>query len=86
MVNIVSFDWLEDSLIKMHPCNEREYLMSINGKAQKEKKKMKKAVREDNIKKGCESCRGPEAIRLVYPKVHSNWRYSGSIRKGVQRI
>ena len=26
-VKIVSFDWLEDSLIKMYPRNEREYLM-----------------------------------------------------------
>lgn len=31
---------------------ERDYLMSLNGKTHREDKKKKKAVREENIKKG----------------------------------
>ena len=53
----MSFDWLEDSLIAMRPCKERNYLMSLNQRAKKEDKMKKKAVREENIKKGSKSFR-----------------------------
>lgn len=52
-IKIVSFDWLEDSLMWMRPKNEREYLMAPRVKMAVETKAKKKAVRKDNIAKGC---------------------------------
>ncbi len=51
----MSFDWLEDCLIGMRSLKERDYLMSLNGRVQKEDKKKKKAIRQENIKKGSKS-------------------------------
>jgi len=51
-VKIVSFDWLEDSLMKQSPKNVREYLMAPISKAKAETKARKKATRKKNIAKG----------------------------------
>jgi len=51
-VKIVSFDWLEDSLIAMRVKNEREYLMGIRVKAAAQTKEKKKMLRKGNVKKG----------------------------------
>ena len=51
-VHIVSFDWLEDSLMRGRPRNERDYLMGPRVKAEAATKAKKKKARNDNIKKG----------------------------------
>lgn len=51
-VKIVSFDWLEDSLMKQRPKNVREYLMAPITKAKVETKVKKKILRKKNIAKG----------------------------------
>lgn len=51
-VHIVSFDWLEDSLMRGRPRNERDYLMGPRVKAEAATKAKKKRVRKENIKKG----------------------------------
>lgn len=51
-VKIVSFDWLEDTLLKERPVKESEYLMAPLVKCAKDIKEKKKAVRNDNIEKG----------------------------------
>ena len=51
-VKIVSWDWLEDSLMKEHAMKEFEYLLAPLVKCAKEAKEKKKAVRKENIRKG----------------------------------
>ncbi|KAL9633021.1 MAG: hypothetical protein Q9164_004947 [Protoblastenia rupestris] len=53
-VKIVSFDWLEDSLLSKPPRvrNEREYLMTSIIRTTAETKERKKLVRKQNITKG----------------------------------
>ena len=48
-VKIVSFDWLEDSLMAKSAKREGEYLMGARAKTAKETKEKKKAVRKENI-------------------------------------
>ena len=54
-VHIVSFDWLEDSLMRGRPRNERDYLMGPRVKAEAATKAKKKKARKENIKKGSKS-------------------------------
>ena len=51
-VKIVSFDWLEDSLLKRRVQNERQYAMSVATRIEADTKSKKKAVRKANILKG----------------------------------
>lgn len=51
-VKIVSFDWLEDSLMKGMAENEREYLMGPRTRLAVDNKAKKKATRRKNIAKG----------------------------------
>jgi hypothetical protein len=51
-VKIVSFDWLEDSLMKQSPKNARDYLMVPMTKVKAETKAKKKMLRKKNIAKG----------------------------------
>lgn len=51
-VMIVSFDWLEDSLMKMVPQKIAQYLMVPRVKAAAETKAKKKTIRKKNIAKG----------------------------------
>jgi len=51
-IRIVSFDWLEDSLLRMKPKNEREYLMEPRAQSAAETKAKKKVIRKKNIAKG----------------------------------
>lgn len=51
-VKIVSFDWLEDSLMKQTAKSTGGYLMSPRTKAAAEIKAKKKVVRKKNIAKG----------------------------------
>ena len=51
-VKIVSFDWLEDSLMKRMPKNEREYLMGPRMQMEAEARAKKRYVRKKNIAKG----------------------------------
>ena len=51
-IYIVSFDWLEDSLMKGRPRNERDYLISPRVKTEAATKARRKLVRKQNIKKG----------------------------------
>ncbi len=53
-LKIVSFDWLEDSLMKGSPKQEGPYLMNRQVKVAAKVKAEKKAVRKENIQKGCE--------------------------------
>ncbi|KAF6231217.1 hypothetical protein HO173_010549 [Letharia columbiana] len=54
-VKIVSWDWLEDTLMKEHPMKESEYLMAPLVKCAADNKEKKKAVRKENIRKGMEN-------------------------------
>lgn len=58
---IVSFDWLEDSLMNMYPQNEAGYLLHRRIQAAAKAKKAKKAVRRGKIRKAVKafekSCR-----------------------------
>ena len=54
-VRIVSWDWLEDSLMKGRALKEFEYLLAPLIKCAKEAKEKKKAVRRENIRKGSKS-------------------------------
>lgn len=56
-VKIVSWDWLEDTLMKGRPLKEFEYLLAPSMKCATETKEKKKAVRKENIKKGSKSSR-----------------------------
>ena len=67
-VKIVSFDWLEDSLMKMTPRNEREYLMSAKTKTHKDAQKKKKALREKNIQKGRKPVQALYYDGLLFPR------------------
>lgn len=49
---IVSYDWLEDSLMKRSPKKEGEYLMRRKVKAIAKAKAKKKVVRKENLKAG----------------------------------
>ncbi|KAM0805679.1 hypothetical protein BDR22DRAFT_968894 [Usnea florida] len=51
-VKIVSWDWLEDTLMKEHPMKESEYLLRPLVKVATESKEKKKAVRKENIRQG----------------------------------
>ena len=51
-IHIVSFDWLEDSLMKGRPRDERDYLMAPRVKVEATTKAKKKKARRENIKKG----------------------------------
>ncbi|KAF6221291.1 hypothetical protein HO133_002146 [Letharia lupina] len=51
-VKIVSWDWLEDTLMKEHPMKESEYLMAPLVKCAADNKEKKKAARKENIRKG----------------------------------
>lgn len=51
-VKIVSYDWFEDSLLANHPQKESKYLMAPLIKCAGEAKAKKKAVRQENIRKG----------------------------------
>ena len=51
-VHIVSFDWLEDSLMKGRPRDERDYLIAPRVKVEAATKAKKKKARRENIKKG----------------------------------
>ncbi|KAL6715479.1 hypothetical protein ACLMJK_006440 [Lecanora helva] len=53
-VKIVSFDWLEDSLMSRMRRNEREYLMGPHAKLAALAKAKKKKTRRKNIAKGME--------------------------------
>lgn len=50
-LHIISFDWLEDSLMKKRPLRAGEYLMERLMKARYDKKKQKR----ENIKEGSKS-------------------------------
>ena len=54
-IKIVSFDWLEDSLMTKRARNERPYLMGPMANTAKETKTQKKIIRKKNITKGCKS-------------------------------
>ena len=49
---IVSYDWLEDSLVKFTCKRAGPYLLSAQFKASEKTKAKKKEVRDTNIKKG----------------------------------
>ena len=51
-LKIVSYDWLEDSLMKRSPRKEGEYLMHRKIKAIAKAKAKKKVVRKENLKAG----------------------------------
>lgn len=51
-VKIVSYDWFEDTLLEKHPQKEFKYLMAPLIKCAREAKTKKKAVRQENIRKG----------------------------------
>ncbi|CAD6575326.1 MAG: hypothetical protein ASARMPREDX12_001535 [Alectoria sarmentosa] len=53
-VKIVSYDWFEDSLLKRYPQKEFDYLMAPLIKCAAETKTKKKAVRQENIRRGME--------------------------------
>ena len=62
-VKIVSWDWLEDTLMKGRPIEESAYLMAPLVKRAEDAKEKRKAVRRENIEKGSEwpsldVCRG----------------------------
>ena len=57
-VKIVSFDWLEDSLLKKSAKREGEYLMNNRTKSTAQKKEKKKMVRKANVKKSSECTHG----------------------------
>ena len=54
-VKIVSWDWLEDSLMKEHPMRELDYLLAPLVKCAKDAREKKKAVRKENIRRGSKS-------------------------------
>lgn len=61
---IVSFDWLEDSLMKSWPRKEANYVLERQVRAAKKSKKEKKAVKKENIRNG----------RKFYPPPSSPFR------------
>ncbi|MCJ1425716.1 hypothetical protein MMC29_003616, partial [Sticta canariensis] len=60
-LSIVTFDWLEDSLMKMYARKETGYFLHRQGRASAKAKKTKKTVRKQTIQKGMKafekSCR-----------------------------
>ena len=51
-VNIVSFDWLEDSLMEHRPLKEGKYLMSRLERIQEKAKEIQKETKEDHVGQG----------------------------------
>ncbi|KAL8783499.1 MAG: hypothetical protein Q9195_009369 [Heterodermia aff. obscurata] len=54
-IKIVSYDWLEDSLMNHRPLREEPYLMKRRNLRDVEKRAKKRETRKQNIKKGSES-------------------------------
>ena len=51
-IKIVSYDWLEDSLLNHSPKREGDYLLNRQVKTKAKSKAKKKAIRKENIRKG----------------------------------
>ena len=54
-IAIVSYDWLEDSLMLRRPQPEASYLMKPGRAEAVKNRREKKQQRRQNIKKGCKS-------------------------------
>lgn len=83
-IKIISWDWLEDTLMKGRPVQEFEYLMGPLVKCATETKEKKKAVRKENIKKGSKSSRIVVYLAGTIPDLIT----SGEVRErmpGIQR-
>ena len=79
----VSWDWLEDSLMKERPMRERGYLLAPLISCAREDKERKKAIRRSNIQKGSKSL--GTVICTAYISVSLTWKNpSGELRKRLQ--
>ena len=79
-INIVSFDWLEDSLMKHTPLSARNYMLENIVKAKFLEKTRKRVKKKENIDQGSKSqsgCQNPLHILTVD---------SGTVREGLHRV
>ena len=78
-VKIVTFDWLEDTLLQKKRCSIQKYLLSKCLKAKAKAKKAEATARRDNIKKGS-TCKHI-VVAAIHYLLRLKWKNS---RKGVK--